>query len=66
LGFAVGEELGHRCHAFDETGVDDGFEEIETVVQTDYAEGVGEEVAFAEEAGCGGDVGEVVEMDGCC
>ncbi len=35
-------------------------------MQTDCAESVGEEVAFAEEAGCGGDVGEVVEMDCCC
>ena len=34
-------------------------------MQADDAEGVGEEVAFAEEASGGGDVGEVVEVDGC-
>ena len=35
-------------------------------MQGDDAEGVGEEIAFAEEAGGGGDVGEVVKMDRCC
>jgi len=34
-------------------------------MDTDCAEGVREEVAFAEEAGCGG-FGEVVEVDCCC
>ena len=32
-------------------------------MQADDAEGVGEVVAVTEEAGCGGDVGEIVEMD---
>ncbi len=35
-------------------------------MQADDAKGVGKEVAFAEETGGGGDVGEVVEVDGCC
>ena len=34
-------------------------------MQTDDAEGVSEEVAIAEEAGCSRDVGEVVEVDRC-
>ena len=65
LALAVGEEFGHGRHAFDQTDVDDGFEEVGTVMETRDAEGVGEEISFAEEAGGGGDVGEVVEMDGC-
>ena len=65
LGFAIGEEFGYGCHGFDETGVDDAFEEVGAVVETEGAEGGGEGIAFAEEAAGGGDVGEVVEVD-CC
>lgn len=65
MGFAVRQELGHGCHAFHKADVDDGVEEVGMLVETDGADCVGEEVAFAVETGCGGDVGEVVEMD-CC
>ena len=32
-------------------------------MQVDDAEGVGEVIAVTEETGCGGDVGEIVEVD---
>ena len=35
-------------------------------METDDAKSISEVVAFAEEAGCGGNVGEIVEMDCGC